>query len=118
PSPEQGRGRFDRKDPDDRAEGEQMKRGYVDTPHGQMHYRIESPEGYDGVPVIVMHSTPASSAQMAPLLRELGKEMTAIGIDTIGYGDSDRPPVPYTTMHEFAQSVAWFIQGLGYKRIH
>jgi pimeloyl-ACP methyl ester carboxylesterase len=96
-----------------------MKRGYVDTPHGQIHYRIEQPPagGSDETPVVVLHNTPSSSEAMAPLLRELGKEVTAIGMDTIGYGQSDRPPQPYTTMHEFAQAVAWFIQGLGYDRV-
>jgi pimeloyl-ACP methyl ester carboxylesterase len=86
-----------------------MKRGYVDTPHGQVHYRIAG----DGPPVVVLHETPASSATMEPLLEALSREMTAIGMDTMGYGESDRPPQPYTTMAEFAQSVAWFIDGLG-----
>jgi pimeloyl-ACP methyl ester carboxylesterase len=87
-----------------------MKRGYVDTPHGQIHYRTE---GSSGAPVIVFHETPSSSARMAPIVHELGKEMQAFGMDTMGYGSSDRPPAPYTTMSEFAQSVAWFIEGLG-----
>lgn len=95
-----------------------MKRGYVDTPDGQIHYRIEEKEGYTGIPVVVLHSTPMSSWFMAPLLAELGKEMTAIGMDTIGYGGSDRPPKPYLSMHEFAQAVAWFIEGLGYKQVY
>lgn len=89
-----------------------MKRGFVDTPHGQIHYRTEG----TGDPVIVFHSTPSSAASMLPIIQALGREMQAIGMDTMGYGDSDRPPHPYTTMEEFAQSVAWFIQGLGFAK--
>lgn len=91
-----------------------MKRGYVDTPHGQIHYRTTG----SGAPVIVLHATPSSSEAMVPILDELGKEMQAIGMDTIGYGQSDRPPKAYTTMEEFAQSVAWFIQGLGFEKVN
>lgn len=91
-----------------------MKRGYVDTPHGQIHYRTEG----EGAPVLILHQTPMSSESMQPLIREVGKEMKAIGMDTIGYGNSDRPPHPYTDIKEFAQSVAWFIEGLGYKKVH
>lgn len=91
-----------------------MKRGYVDTPNGQIHYRTAG----SGEPVVVFHETPFSSLRMAPFIAELGKEMRAIGMDTPGYGLSERPPVPYTTMHEFAQSVAWLVDGLGVGPVH
>lgn len=92
-----------------------MKRGYVDTPHGQIHYRTAG----DGPPVIIFHMTPASSEAMQPLIQAFADAgFTAIGMDTMGYGESDRPPHPYTTMEEFAQTVAWFIQGLGYEKVH
>ena len=37
-------------------------------------------------------------------------------MDTLGYSLSDRPRTPFTTAEEFAQSIAWFIEGLGYKK--
>ncbi|MFN8532428.1 MAG: alpha/beta fold hydrolase [Dehalococcoidia bacterium] len=89
-----------------------MKRGYVETPHGQIHYREEG----SGPPVILFHETPSSSVNMIPMIQALSPDMRAIGMDTMGYGESDRPPTPYTTMEEFAQSVAWFIQGLGLEK--
>lgn len=96
-----------------------MKKGYVDTPMGQIHYR----EVGEGEPVVVLHQTPSSSVLMEPLMHGLAKEMRAIGMDTPGYGFSDRPNkdgkvMPYTSMEQFAQSVAWFIQGLGLEKVH
>lgn len=91
-----------------------IKRGYVDSPDGQIHYRITG----TGAPVIVLHSTPHSSEGMIPLLNELGKEMQAIGMDTMGYGQSDRPNPPYTTMEEFARSVTYLIKGLRLEKVH
>ncbi|NIR58682.1 MAG: alpha/beta hydrolase, partial [Gammaproteobacteria bacterium] len=29
---------------------------------------------------------------------------------------SDRPPEPYTTLHDFAQAVVWLMDGLGLER--
>lgn len=92
-----------------------MKRGYVDTPDGQIHYHITG----DGPPVIILHATPTASATLVTLLEAFAAEgFTAIGMDTIGYGESDRPNPPYTTMEQFAQAVAWFIQGLGLEKVH
>lgn len=42
--------------------------------------------------------------------------LRAIPMDTMGYGDSDRPPTPYTTMSEFAQAVIWLMDGLGIEK--
>lgn len=90
-----------------------MKRGYVDTPDGQIHYRVTG----EGDPVIILHPTPMSSRAMSPLIEAIAaRGMRAIGMDTMGYGESDRPPTPYTTMSEYARSVAWLIQGLGLDR--
>ncbi|MFN8534225.1 MAG: alpha/beta fold hydrolase [Dehalococcoidia bacterium] len=91
----------------------QFKRGFVDTPHGQVHYRA----GGEGPPVVVLHPTPSSSRAMLPFLEALAERgVRAIGMDTMGFGDSDRPPAPYTTQHEYAQAVVWLIRGLGYEK--
>lgn len=94
-----------------------MKRGYVDTPAGQIHYRIEGADK-PGTPVILLHATPSSSQSMTPLISRLGAEFPAIGMDSMGYGQSDRPKTPFTTAEEFAQSIAWFIQGRGYEKVN
>ncbi len=66
-----------------------MKRAFFDSPEGQIHYR------YDGVgepSVLMFHQTPRSSAEYLGLLPLIAKKRRAIAVDTIGYGDSDKPP--------------------------
>jgi pimeloyl-ACP methyl ester carboxylesterase len=56
---------------------------------------------------------------MASLIKAVADQgMRAVGMDTMGYGDSDRPPEPYTNISQFAQTVAWLIQGLGVEKAH
>jgi pimeloyl-ACP methyl ester carboxylesterase len=61
-------------------------RGYVTLPNGQVHVRRIG----NGArrPVLLLHETPGSSAQLRPLLRELGKDRPALAIDLPGLGDS------------------------------
>ncbi|MCS7002621.1 MAG: alpha/beta hydrolase, partial [Dehalococcoidia bacterium] len=87
-----------------------MKRGFVDSPDGQIHYRVVG----EGPPVVVFHQTPESSRAMAPLMKALASHGYRVYVmDTMGYGDSDRPPQPYTDMTQFARSVTYFMDGLG-----
>ena len=41
------------------------------------------------------------------------KNYRLIAMTTMGYGESSKPKNPYTSVEEFAQSVDWFIEGLG-----
>lgn len=91
-----------------------MKRGFVDSPDGQIHYRI----GGDGPALIVLHHTPGSSLQLEPFLEALAKRVKAIGMDTMGYGESDRPAKPFTTTGEFARTVVALADGLGLEKFH
>jgi pimeloyl-ACP methyl ester carboxylesterase len=92
-----------------------VRRGFIDTPDGQIHYRdSEAP----GDPVIVLHPTPMSARAMLPLINAIAaRGYRAIGMDTMGYGDSDRPKTPYTSMSQFAQAVRWLGEGLGYSKV-
>lgn len=65
-----------------------MKRGYVDTPEGQVHY-VE-----DGIgdPILLLHQSPRSSRMYYKLMPLLATEYRAIAIDMLGYGYSDSPP--------------------------
>ncbi len=95
-----------------------MRRGFVDTLDGQLHYREEAPAGASGEPVIVLNATPLASEPLVPFLRAAGREIRAIGMDTPGYGDSDRPPVPYTSTDQYARAVIRLADGLGIDRFH
>lgn len=64
-------------------------RGYVDTPHGQVHYRRS---GTPGRPVIAFFHQTASSGRMFELvMRELGAGYDCYAFDTPGFGQSWQP---------------------------
>jgi pimeloyl-ACP methyl ester carboxylesterase len=86
-----------------------VKRGFVHSPHGNIEYR----EAGDGPPLILLHGTPSSSAHFAGAFPYLEGEHHCIAMSTMGYGESDRPPQPYKSIHEFAQCVVWLMDGLG-----
>jgi pimeloyl-ACP methyl ester carboxylesterase len=69
-----------------------IKRGFVDLPHGQMHYR----HGGEGRPFLTLHASPGSSRQLAGLIGEFTRTNRVIAPDTPGNGDStplfDREP--------------------------
>jgi len=89
-----------------------VKRGFVHSPHGNIEYR----ESGEGPPLILLHSTPSSSAQYQGAFSYLQDHVRAIAMSSMGYGASDRPPQPYKSIHEFAQCVIWLMDGLGLER--
>ena len=68
-----------------------MKKGYVDTSSGQLHYRAD---GDSGPYLFLIHMTPLSSRQCEPCLPYLAKGARAYAFDNPGYGNSDPPPGP------------------------
>lgn len=68
-----------------------MKKGYVDTPEGQVHFRRA---GDSGPLVICLHESPVSSWEFEKALPLLGTRCRAIALDTPGYGLSDPPAEP------------------------
>jgi len=88
-----------------------VKRGYVDTAHGQIHYQSDG----SGEPVLLLHRTPYSSDEYALVTPLLGKKYRAIAMDTLGYGNSDTPPHRYS-MSDYARSVIDFLDALGINR--
>jgi pimeloyl-ACP methyl ester carboxylesterase len=66
-----------------------MRKGYVDGPDGQVHYREEG----EGEPLLLLHQTASSGQQYLaafPHLAAGGRRV--IAMDTPGYGMSDLPP--------------------------
>jgi len=85
-----------------------MKRGYVDTPDGQMHYR-EDGAGPDTV--VLIHQALRSSIEYRLVVPYLRDRARVISVDLMGYGDSDAPPQPYdiathaVRVHELLQQL-------------
>lgn len=89
-----------------------MRKGYVETPIGQVHYR----EDGEGAPVLLLHQTAWSSNQFRnalPAFAKLG--VRAIAVDTPGYGLSDNFDHP-PSIAEYATILASVMDGLGLTR--
>jgi pimeloyl-ACP methyl ester carboxylesterase len=89
-----------------------VRRGFVHSPHGNIDYR----EAGHGPAILFIHGTPQSSAQMVGAFSYLQDQHRCIAMSTMGYGDSDRPREPYTTMHEYAQAAVWVLDELAVER--
>ena len=63
-----------------------VRRGFADTPEGQIHYATAG----SGKPVLLLHQTPRSWDEYRDVLPILGKKYRAIAMDTVGFGDSYR----------------------------
>jgi len=90
-----------------------MKRAYADIPEGQVHYRIDG-EGY---PVLLLHQSPASSAEYAEVMAVLSRSYLVVAMDTMGYGMSDRP-APGVTVADYARHAGEFLDTLRLGPVH
>ena len=89
-----------------------MKRGYVDTADGQIHYVTEG----SGNPLLLLHMSPRSWTlyrRMIPLLSSIRR---VIAMDTLGFGNSDPIPSNYREISDYAQNVAHFLDALGIEK--
>lgn len=78
-----------------------VKRGFVDVPEGQVHYRYAEPPDPVGVPLVMLHPSPGSAKMLEPIIRAFGKRRRVVATDTLGNGDSSPP-------RERAPSLAYF----------
>lgn len=88
---------------------ERIKKGYTDTPEGQIHYRTIG----EGRPLIFLHQNPSSSRMweaVMPGFAALG--FRSIAIDTPGYGESDRPDGK-PTIEYYAKRMIEFMDLMG-----
>jgi pimeloyl-ACP methyl ester carboxylesterase len=88
-----------------------VKRGYIDTSKGQIHYAAAGQEK----PVIFLHQTPRSWDEYRDVLPIIGKKYRAIAMDTIGFGDSCRP-AEEASIEFYARGVIAFLDALGVER--
>lgn len=89
-----------------------MKRGYADTPEGQIYYMTEG----QGEPLILLHAT-GSSRQFWRLMPLLSKEYRVIAPDNLGEGNSDPIP-PKVQIEDLARSYIHFMDALGIDKAH
>ena len=89
-----------------------LKRGVVLSPHGHIEYF----ELGTGEPLVMLHPTPGTCMAFRDVASLLASDVRVISMSTMGFGQSDRPPAPYTTLTEFGQAVVWLLDGLGIER--
>jgi pimeloyl-ACP methyl ester carboxylesterase len=92
-----------------RAEGGHLRKGYVDTDFGQVHYYAD---GAEGPPLFLFHETALSANEFEKTLPHFARHCRAIALDTPGYGMSDPPPAPLT-MGEIAERMVAAIDSFG-----
>ncbi len=90
-----------------------MKKGYLDTPEGQIHYTT----GGTGEPILLLHQTPRSSGMYQELAPILAEEFRVIAMDSLGAGLSD--PVPSTvSINDLAANAVHVLDALRIPKAH
>lgn len=67
-----------------------IERGFARVPDGLIHYAAAG----QGSPVLLLHQTPRSWDEYRDVLPLLGEHHRAVAMDTIGFGESSKPPWP------------------------
>jgi pimeloyl-ACP methyl ester carboxylesterase len=93
-----------------------VKRGFVDTAEGQVHYREAGPGAQAGVPLVMLHPSPGSAKMLEPLLRALAARRHVIATDTLGNGDSSPPREPSPGLAYFVAGHLQALDALGVER--
>jgi pimeloyl-ACP methyl ester carboxylesterase len=89
-----------------------MKRGYADTPQGQIHYTTAG----EGESLLLLHQT-GSSRQYWKLMPLVAERYRIFAPDNLGSGNSDPLP-PNVQIADLAHSMVDFMDFLGIERAH
>ena len=89
-----------------------MKRGYVDTPEGQVHYRTEG----KGEPLLLLHKAGLSSDEYTEMLPFLGKKYMAVAMDVLGYGETFLPS-PEPKFEDYVKNIMHFLNAMKIKKL-
>lgn len=90
-----------------------IRRGFVDLPHGQTHYRMA---GTTGESLLIIHASPGSSRQQVRLIEDFAGGARVFAPDTPGNGDSEPLGPDEPTIVDLAQAVRGFMDAAGIER--
>ncbi len=99
-----------------------IRRSLVESPDGYLESRelgpteVVSGSAEEREPLLLVHSTPGAAASYDAFLPMLAGHRRVVALSSPGYGSSDRPPTPYTTLTEYARALGWGLDGLGIER--
>ena len=88
-----------------------MKRGYADTPEGQVHYRTEG----SGETLLLLHKAGLSSDEFTEMLPFLGKSYRVIAMDVLGYGNTDLPKQE-PKFDDYVKNILHFLEAMKIKK--
>lgn len=89
-----------------------FRRGYVDLPDRQVHYRY----GGRGPAIVLLHQSPQSSRAMLPIAADLADAFTVIMPDTPGFGHSDPLAQAEPGIADLSLALHEVVQALGLER--
>ena len=84
--------------------GSIIKRGYVEIPEGQMHYRTIG----NGPVVMLLHQVVRSSDEYRRVMPVLAEKYKVIAVDVLGFGESVKPARPYTIPDHGKSLISFF----------
>lgn len=76
-----------------------IRKGYVDAPDGQIHFRQLKRAQADGTPLVLLHQTASSGAMFEPLMTLLADSFHTLAPDTPGFGASFQPPSGFSVQY-------------------
>jgi pimeloyl-ACP methyl ester carboxylesterase len=85
-----------------------VTRAFLDTPEGQIHYVTAG----SGRSVLLLHQTPRSWDEYRDVIPILARAHRVVAMDTIGYGESYKPP-QRCEIEDYARGAIALLDGLG-----
>jgi len=73
-----------------------IRKGYADTPNGQVHYRQLKHTRADETPLVLFHQTASSGMMFEQMMTLLSDSFHTIALDNPGFGASFSPPNLFT----------------------
>ncbi|MGB9498376.1 MAG: alpha/beta fold hydrolase [Dissulfuribacterales bacterium] len=92
-----------------------IKKSYVDTCDGQIHYRYDL--SGEGTPVVFFHQTASSSASFEKIMELIDGRFPMYAMDTPGFGQSFFPPDKATTAY-YVSILLEALYNLGIEKFH
>ena len=92
-----------------------IRKGYVDTSDGQIHYR--STAGGGRPPIVYFHQTASSSPMFESVMRLIAGDREQLALDTPAFGQSFFPPVTPTTGY-YVATLLEALTNLGIDEFH
>jgi len=89
-----------------------IKRRFLEVGGRIVHVRLAG----SGAPLLLLHQSPTSSAEMASQILHFARDFSVIAPDTPGYGLSDSLPIDHPEMEDFARALAELLDALGVER--